>query len=453
MRLAPPPLKIGELDGFAKSDIFDAKVTGERLANVIGNLEGHSVIALDGEWGTGKSVFVQQLAGLLRNRKHLVVYFDAFAHDYLNEAFFPLLSALLNATNSGHESLITAKDKLIAKVEPLLRTVPTLAVDAAVRTLTVGMFKSQDIRSAVKRNAATANPAQEMMEQRLAKLKGLEACVAEFKSAISIAIQDCGSRGARLPLVFIVDELDRCRPRYALSVVEQLKHVFSADGMCTILVTHLDELAAMVSREYGVVNPRVYLEKFYHIRLDFSKVLLRGSEEVRKRYLNHLRSVFGISHGPDHIATLAIDNLTRLYNVSLRGQEQIILTYALVRAALMSTWEFDDFRKNFAGYILSTLVVMRFVAPEIYREVPNSVLRWSDVSGFLKMDSWFDSDEAVRETIEEIWKCVTVEGKKLSVSDLIDSSSQFARPALIRDLFGEFCAALDQLLVGQNHDS
>ena len=78
MRLAPPPLAITDDEGFER-DIFGAKEAGERLANVVTDLEGHSVIVLDGGWGTGKTTFIRQWAGLLRTKGgHPVVYLDAF---------------------------------------------------------------------------------------------------------------------------------------------------------------------------------------------------------------------------------------------------------------------------------------------------------------------------------------------------------------------------------------
>jgi len=120
LRLAPKPLDIDPLDSFSKSDIFGAAETGKRLANIVSDLDGHSVIVLDGPWGTGKSVFVQQWAGLLRTRGYPVVYFDAFAHDHLDDAFFPLFAQLLRATASSGPVLARFRKTLIGKATPLL---------------------------------------------------------------------------------------------------------------------------------------------------------------------------------------------------------------------------------------------------------------------------------------------------------------------------------------------
>jgi len=88
MRLVPPPLDITDDEGFER-DIFQAKEAGERLANVVTDLEGHSVIVLDGNWGTGKTTFIKQWAGLLRTEGgHPVVYLDAFRSDHLSDPLF-----------------------------------------------------------------------------------------------------------------------------------------------------------------------------------------------------------------------------------------------------------------------------------------------------------------------------------------------------------------------------
>ena len=171
LRLAPEPLNIGPLDGFSNSDIFEAEATGERLANVIAAIEGHSVIVLDGPWGTGKSVFVRQWAGLLRNRGHPVVYFDAFAHDHLEDAFFPLLGQFLRARNATGSPLEQLRDTFIDKATPLVQTIPALLADVAVRTATGGIFSSKDIRETWEQSkAAEKGRARIMIEECLGRV-------------------------------------------------------------------------------------------------------------------------------------------------------------------------------------------------------------------------------------------------------------------------------------------
>lgn len=82
MRFSLPEPHILEEGGFtAENDIFMYREFGERLANLVSNISNPLVVTLDGSWGSGKSVFIKQWAGLMRERGGSVVYFDAFGNE------------------------------------------------------------------------------------------------------------------------------------------------------------------------------------------------------------------------------------------------------------------------------------------------------------------------------------------------------------------------------------
>ena len=67
MRLFPPTLEIGEKEGFTKEkDIFGRSTTGKGLTNIVCQVTDPLVIAIDNEWGTGKTTFLKMWAGELR---------------------------------------------------------------------------------------------------------------------------------------------------------------------------------------------------------------------------------------------------------------------------------------------------------------------------------------------------------------------------------------------------
>ena len=85
MRLVPKPPEIGPENGFEGNDIFGYEEFGKNLARIVESLEGPAVIALDGSWGTGKTTFARQSAGLLRQRGSAMIEFDAFSVDHGEE--------------------------------------------------------------------------------------------------------------------------------------------------------------------------------------------------------------------------------------------------------------------------------------------------------------------------------------------------------------------------------
>jgi hypothetical protein len=64
-------------------------------------------------------------------------------------------------------------------------------------------------------------------------------------------------------LVIVIDELDRCRPDYALALLEIIKHFFAVPHVHFVLDVNLHELENSVKVRYGAeINAGLYLQKF-----------------------------------------------------------------------------------------------------------------------------------------------------------------------------------------------
>ena len=94
MRWSPEEPQIGEMYGFAKTDIFGYAKCGTWLADLLAASEDDPTVLVDGDWGSGKTVFALQWAGLLRQRGNAVLHFDAFASDYQDDSFLALAEAV-----------------------------------------------------------------------------------------------------------------------------------------------------------------------------------------------------------------------------------------------------------------------------------------------------------------------------------------------------------------------
>ena len=64
----------------------------------------------------------------------------------------------------------------------------------------------------------------------------------------------------------MINELDRCRPSYAVELLEVAKHLFSADRIVFVLAVNCDQLAHSVTALYGNdFDAEGYLRRFFDV--------------------------------------------------------------------------------------------------------------------------------------------------------------------------------------------
>lgn len=84
------------------------------------------------------------------------------------------------------------------------------------------------------------------------------------------------------PIVIVIDELDRCRPDYALAVLEVIKHFFAVPKVHFILGINGEALESSVRARYGVdVDAESYLRKFINASFSLPRAIgHRGSNKI-----------------------------------------------------------------------------------------------------------------------------------------------------------------------------
>ncbi|MCC2664196.1 MAG: p-loop protein [Geminicoccaceae bacterium] len=204
MRLTPPPLEIGETDGFSQNDLFGLAEFGDRLANLVCRLDEPLVVTLDGPWGSGKSTFVQQWAGLLRQRQVPVILFDAFANDHQEDAFISLASEITALAQARAQEHGAAVGDFLNEAKKVGRVLTPLAVKALIRAATLNLLATEDLKGlsadvqdAIKDTAADASAATEqLIEERLKRAEADRDTLEAFRRSLTHLQHLEPSRGA-----------------------------------------------------------------------------------------------------------------------------------------------------------------------------------------------------------------------------------------------------------------
>ena len=222
-------------------------------------------IALDGRWGSGKTFFIKQTEMLINaqnkmsnmdNDKRnsiinavykkkrmedipekfdLAIYYDAWENDNDTD---PIISLVYEITKQlGITYDFSEKKDMFQLAGSILELFTGRNIEAVIRSL-----KSD-------------NPFIE-----LEKEKNLEKNIEDFFTEILV------ERGNRL--IIFVDELDRCKPSYAVQLLERVKHYLCDDRISFVFAVNLEELQHTIKHFYGeTFDACRYLDRFFNMRI------------------------------------------------------------------------------------------------------------------------------------------------------------------------------------------
>ena len=233
---------------FEKNDALGRAQFAGRLTDIIENAAEHKSFAmsLHGGWGTGKTYLLRGWQKQLQERdsdsqhRPRVVYFNAWADDFQTDALTAIVGQLWKDIKSPDWKEI---------YKSLEKAVPSIAEKKALGFL--GLEK-KDLQS----------PAERTVDEYVAVREKL-GDVKKRLGELAAAVKD--STG--FPLVFIVDELDRCRPTFAIEVLERVKHLFGAPNIVFVFGINKEVLEKSIKSVYGNVDAEDYLRRFFDINL------------------------------------------------------------------------------------------------------------------------------------------------------------------------------------------
>lgn len=101
------------------------------------------------------------------------------------------------------------------------------------------------------------------MADRVTSYRQGRQAIADLKACLATMISHVPMAGSAPPVVIIIDELDRCRPTYAIKLLEEIKHLFDVAGLIFIFGMHGQQLAHSVNAAYGAnFDGASYLKRF-----------------------------------------------------------------------------------------------------------------------------------------------------------------------------------------------
>ena len=268
MRIRPIDIEVPEGDPFA-NDRLDRRDQIQAIAAILAKVEGPFVLAVDAPWGEGKTTFLRIGQAYLRKQGSLVVDFNAWETDFCDDPFIALTTEVIQ----GLETFSTedAGDEIAEALKPLRKRSRSFI---SWRTVSMGAKFLVQLKTGIDASSLIDVLSQEDEKLAESKIKSYEAqkrLMHSFTEALTkVGALTKGATGR--PLVIFIDELDRCRPTYAIELLETIKHLFSVDNVVFILGINRQQLSHSVRAVYGEqFGAEKYLSRLIDIDLDLPR--------------------------------------------------------------------------------------------------------------------------------------------------------------------------------------
>jgi hypothetical protein len=195
----------------------------------------------------------------------------------------------------------------------------------------------------------TADAFEKLVEDRIGEFGREKLVLSEFRTQL----QAFASSFPKSTIV-IIDELDRCRPDFAVNLLERVKHFFDVENVVFVLLINKKQFSNAIRGVYGAeTDARAYLEKFLNFTFTFPVSPHRLNNEA-----NFIRAEFDQYSIEETGSSAAFKNsfgsLACSFKMSPRQVQRAIALFALASPIP------DD------GDLLAYLSVVKVCMPDIY---------------------------------------------------------------------------------------
>ena len=340
----------------------------ENLSPVLLNAEAPLVFALDAPWGGGKTTFIRLWQSYLARESKACLYLNAWESDFSEDPLLPLLAEF-------DDLLVDEDDESTAKkaMNKAKKYAPGLLKSTALAATKAATFGALDLDKEYEK--LIADVAEDLTGNLVDSFKVQKATLTKFKELVAESL-DVLPEGQQNLIIF-VDELDRCRPTYAIELLERIKHLFDVERIVFVLAVNRDQLSKSLQGVYGTnFDGMQYLKRF--IDLDYQLRVPNLTEYVDAKFeLKDIRASFtriSARHGADHRITVRdiTSMLAARFSYQPRDVDQLIARLRLITRSIQTNYEIEP-------VALVCMLFLREQNSELYERIRNDKNSINDV--------------------------------------------------------------------------
>lgn len=294
-----------------REDALDRNAELNSFCHLLSTQNSMNSIALDGRWGSGKTFFVKQCA-LLINAKNSLSNIDK-----------DIAESILKVAKQSNSFEGLTDNKLLAvyfdawendsNEDPVLALIYRIVQQLDLKTNGFDLNHLAHVLGTIG-DAITGRPITTVFEclnernilDEISKHEDLETTIKKFFEEVLFEKAE--------QLIIFVDELDRCRPSYAVKLLERIEHYFINERITFVFSVNLEQLQHTIKNFYGNdFDACRYLDRFFDLRVSLPQV------DMEKYYLSlKLYNVEEVCRVLRHISetlNLTIRELCKFYDL------------------------------------------------------------------------------------------------------------------------------------------
>ena len=330
------------------------KLDREKLAPVLKGLVEFfggvgGTIALNGSWGSGKTSFVKMWKKWMEKDGYRVLYFDAWSTDYIEDPMLGLFGELqeIIPDEPTYDEIFNHVGKFCkVAVKGIIKYNVSKYVGPDIAGTSVDELLSQDNNIGEYKKA-------------LKEYSGITASMDAFQKCLCEAANSISDK----PLVFIVDELDRCKPDYAVKVLERIKHFFSIPNIVFVLAIDKSQLCNAIKGFYGSerINAEEYLKRFIDAEFplpeaDVNKLCSFAYDYfgIKEEFEDYKCVNFGIGKEQVYEFNILLSYIIFFKKYNIRDVEKFVSHYKLTLRSILEREKANDGckEKKYSGLTL-----------------------------------------------------------------------------------------------------
>lgn len=295
-------------------DIFGREEIAERMSDLICSTPAQDVspLVLDGPWGCGKTTHALRIEKIINSKKsdtHKCIYWNAARSDYASDPLAMFVSSMYKYVSWQNKRLFTKSALKLCGA-----AISGASINAGLQLMSpCGVDVSKIVKAGMKPISSDS------FRQLIKEASDVESRMRNAQTIIESLAKD-------KEVVFIVDELDRCRPDFSLKMLENIKHSFDKARCKFVLVMNKESMISSVRQLYGLEREDAerYISKFVKIHLHLPGKAKGKCSDCNFDYFNHLMADYGLEQFlNDNVIKDLLERVSRLRKINLREIEKI----------------------------------------------------------------------------------------------------------------------------------